>query len=236
MKIALLLSGHSRSFETTYPKFRETLLDKYDVDIFFTTWETVGWWSADTITQINPDREFVNVSRIKELYDPVVLDIQNYFGFYEEHFKSQSSKYDHLLKDRRVRLLNPYCSYYKMQRIIKIFEDYTTLTNKTYDVVIRTRPDILLDHLAVTSPEDHIIIDGSQGIDYRGVGDMLQMGKQEHILKLNRLFDDYDEIINQCSLYCPHLYLEKYLEIKQIKYTACQKFTLHNAKNGQYSE
>lgn len=236
MKIALLLSGHTRSFETTYPIFKEVLFDKYDVDVFFTTWETVGWWSADSVTHFNPNKDFIEVNRIKELYNPVVLDIQNYFGFYEDHFKKESSKYEWLLTDKRVRLLNPYSSYYKMQRVITIFQDYVSLMQKTYDVVIRTRPDILLGGLNVESPEDHIIIDGSKGIDNRGVGDMLQMGRQHHILKLNNLFTDYDEVVRQCSLYCPHLYMEKYLELKSIKYVPCQKFTLHNSKNGQYNE
>ena len=188
------------------------------------------------MTHFNPNKDFIDVSRIKQLYNPVILDIQNYFGFYEEHFKSESSKYESFLTDKRVRLLNPYSSYYKMQRIINIFQDYVSLMQKTYNVVIRTRPDILLGGLKVETPEEHIVIDGSKGIDNRGVGDMLQMGKQHHILKLNRLFTDYDKVVRQCSLYCPHLYMEKYLEMEDIKYTTCQKFTLHNAKNGQYSE
>lgn len=239
MRIALLFSGHLRSFELTYETFRRTILENNEVDVFCTTWETVGWWTGDfTGAHINPDMNFVDVSKFKDHYNPVVFDIQNYFSHYRFPIEKMAETYADILHDKRIRLINPLSMYYKMQRVINLFEDYLKLTSKEYDVVIRTRPDIILDGFAVEVDPDPelVIIDGSKGVEARGAGDMLQMGTTQNILKFNRLFDDYEETMRACTLYDPHLYIEKYMHMKGIKFRPLRRFTLHNAKNGQYAE
>lgn len=235
MKLALLFSGHLRSFPITFDGFKNTILNHHEVDVFCSTWETYGWWTGNSEgANISDEKDSIDFANFQKLYNPIILDTQKYFGHYQDYFENRAKTFDDKHTDKRVRLVNPLSMYYKMQRVINIFEDFIKLTQKQYDVVIRTRPDLVLSDFTIEAISDIVVIDGSKGIEGRGLGDMMQMGTQENILKFNRLFDDYDEIMRCCALYDPHLYIEKYLSMKNIKYKAIQRFTLHNGKNGQW--
>lgn len=239
MRVALLLSGHLRSFDQhhVFKTFKDRILNDNDVDVFCSTWETPGWWtSKEEGAKISDDMSFIKADIFKELYNPVVLDIQNYHLSYRTYFENRAKRYEHKLLDPRVRIINPLSMYYKMQRVINIFEDYVDMMGIQYDVVIRTRPDIILENFQIVRDDEAVTIDGSKGIDFRGVGDMLQMGTQSNILKFNRLFEDFDDVIEHCHIFDPHVYIEKYMELKSIQYKAIQRFVIFNAKKGQWQE
>lgn len=82
MKIALLLTGHLRSFRNTYPSFealRSVLAQHGEVDVFAHTWDieesvTASWWKDHSGD--NPPPPNVNREEIEKLYQPASLHIE----------------------------------------------------------------------------------------------------------------------------------------------------------------
>ena len=52
MKVALLLSGQMRNADEVFPKFKTNLLDRYDIDVFISTWDSPNVY--DSVKLFNP--------------------------------------------------------------------------------------------------------------------------------------------------------------------------------------
>jgi hypothetical protein len=97
MKIAIVLSGHLRSFRKTHSsflQFKNTLLQLGAVDIFCHTWDieesvTASWWK-DHKTD-NPPPATVNSREIENAYRPVKLIIEPTVHFDDSAYKITAS-------------------------------------------------------------------------------------------------------------------------------------------------
>ena len=57
MKVAILLTGHSRDYNKTFDSLKKNVLDVYDCDIYFNTWD---------VNQTSPDRGITRTFNIPE--------------------------------------------------------------------------------------------------------------------------------------------------------------------------
>jgi hypothetical protein len=175
MKIALCLSGHMRTHVWAHQFWQKNLLSLYDVDVFIHTWDTVGPRSFGKYsTEHNPvPREDynsgilsspeINISEVISTWNPKQFVVDAYADFHDTFQKQivpilnerdrrgipAGFEHHHPLSVRSMLYKRFVCNQLKIE--------YEQVNNMKYDLVIQTRPDIVL-----TSPiSDDILHDHS---------------------------------------------------------------------------
>jgi hypothetical protein len=120
MKIALCLSGGLRNFKDTYFSFKNFLLDKHDVDVFF-----YGLENKEGIEKNKKD--------LIDLYNPKKFHI-NTEDFYK-NIKSVIFEYN------QKKEANTYYSFFNVMKCIELKSEYEKENRFKYDIVIRSRTD-----------------------------------------------------------------------------------------------
>src|ERR1039458_7286491 len=75
MKLAIAISGHTREMcEKTYPSLLQHILEKYDCDIFVSTFNRTGNRRFITNEGEKIDKQkLINIDDIKKIYSPKIL-------------------------------------------------------------------------------------------------------------------------------------------------------------------
>lgn len=134
MKIALCLYGQPRNYIKGYETIKTHILDKYDTDIFFHSWET------DTKYDVSPwrivDNAKIDLDGVIKLYKPKSFLVEKSMTFYP----SLGVGYN---KTPYVKnSSNILSQYYSRTMVRNIFLSYCQNNSVSYDVVIATRFDI----------------------------------------------------------------------------------------------
>lgn len=143
MKIALCLSGQPRFIEEGYNQLYEHLLSKYSIDCFIHC-----WWSSDmanvnmnTLGMSNPTgRSYIfksdTIDYLNNHYKPV-------------GFSYEPQKYFNLIHGVNFEQPNKTISiqsmWYSVKESNRLKLNYEKLHNFKYDIVIRSRTDIILN-------------------------------------------------------------------------------------------
>jgi len=79
MKIAICISGHLRTFELTHQSLRRNVLDKYDCDVFISTWNNIGNTTYHELYPKGFDEsdERIKIDRVKEVYKPTSILVED---------------------------------------------------------------------------------------------------------------------------------------------------------------
>lgn len=159
MKIAILYSGLPNTTEEIYSNHRKFLIDKYDCDIFCSTWDCSD--PEKTLGIIKPkEYEIEKWNDVKNVFQELLI--------YSEH------------KRKEVRPLNVFSMYYKLARTSKFIMD------KNYDIVVRHRFDTIYKSNLVLSKNNSINI--PKGQDHGGLNDRWAYGLQKLMIQYNSLF------------------------------------------------
>lgn len=237
MKIALILSGHMRGYKNTLSTFKSELLNKYGVDVFISTWNTYGWWTADNIKLINDESSEIDINEINHSYGPKIIKVDKYFDDkFDERFQIESLLFQPFLKDKRIRIINTLSMYYKFQDSLRLFESFVNENKSQYNIVIKTRPDVYLPQIPSNLIENKIYTDYGRGIGGGGTGDIFLMGTQEQMLKFGKIYDSILECVSISNFFCPHEIMQSFLKLNNMDYEEINGFRLHNSKNGQWRE
>jgi|11BtaG_2_1085332.scaffolds.fasta_scaffold01040_6 hypothetical protein len=137
MNICLLISGHLRTFRECLPSIKRFLIDELDCDVFMHSWKevesnTASWHNSHMINRKvnNSDLLF-----IKDVLSPkeIVLEDQHDFGLSDNLHNSKMS-----LNGLKNMTLG-------FKRVYDLMKNYETKTRKKYDLIIKIRPDIMLN-------------------------------------------------------------------------------------------
>lgn len=156
-KIALCISGHMRNYIDLLPKFNEFfnyLSTIGSVDIFIATWDqrntTSSWSAAHGDVDIQKSKELINAHDIAANFNTYVSNIAIYnYSFFNSIYSPL--RYN-LLTDKQYNwdprgIHNDIVHSCKMlfliyqANILKCQQEF--VNNQRYDMVIRTRPDML---------------------------------------------------------------------------------------------
>lgn len=237
MKIALILSGHMRGYLQTFDKFKRNILDNNDCDVFISTWETYGWWtSKDTL--IDKSNDIIDMNSIYKLYNPKIIKVDNFFDQHESIFAKEALKLEQFApSDLRynVRIQNVLSMHFKFQDSIRLWKQYKSKCNITYDLVIKTRPDAIIENIPENTG-DIVMFDGGQNSKNIGLGDIYISGSESQIAKFDRLYEMTMLLCSVTNYYCPHVLMEEYCKTMKISYSRLNRFRLHNARNGMFAE
>ncbi|OOX96096.1 hypothetical protein BOQ03_05445 [Campylobacter coli] len=127
-KLAIQLFGHMRTYEKTYKKFKENIIDvnvqnNWEIDLFIHTWDkfnssSKSWHKDLNLFSNNDYLKESDKNKIRKLYNPKILSIESL----------KEGEYGGLLSKRAGN---------------KIREEYEKQNNIKYNYILYTRPDIL---------------------------------------------------------------------------------------------
>lgn len=117
------------------------IFKKFNPDIFISTWNKIGNWSWQNAKGYNDEDQYIDYNDIRERYNPVVLDIENY-DYYEQAINAYSEKFEQH-KVSYVRCNNTLSLHRKIQRAVGLMSEYERFHHFEYDRVILTRPDVV---------------------------------------------------------------------------------------------
>jgi len=142
MRIGLILFGHLRSYRQTHDSFLQLkkLLqqDGNIVDVFCHTWDieesvTAAWWKSHRMSE--PPPATVYKKEIISRYEPQAYLIESSRQFDEPVFEIKSL----------VPLAGMISMLYSQLKAFEILKDHESKTDLKYDVVIKTRFDLLYE-------------------------------------------------------------------------------------------
>ena len=176
MKIAVCLSGHVRTFELAQKSLRRNVLDKYDCDVFLSTWENMGniRYATHYKTGFDETDERINIDRIKDVYKPVSLLIEDGLSKDIEKIKKPFE----FIKTRNGANMDQTISmFYKMWNCNELKKKYEQEHNIKYDLTFRCRFDVYINNVNMEmSTKEVQFISG-----HCGFNDIVFVGPSNHM-------------------------------------------------------
>ena len=150
-KIALCLSGHTRSFIQPYYALKKYLLDKYEIDLFIHTWTHNGEleYSNDSSGNLKKNvsnQNKIDIDTLKLLYNPkkIKIEDQTLNTFLSNVPKKIKLNY-YKSKGPVMNNFNCWCQMYSIYSANQLKIQFEKDNNFEYDFVIRMRFDHILN-------------------------------------------------------------------------------------------
>jgi hypothetical protein len=169
MKIAINLSGHTRHYKgEPYENLKKKILDKYDCDVFISTWKQTGSNRRFSIKPLEKsNNDLFNEAEILDLYRPKKYEIHDEnVDFVDDYIKW----YSHLGCDLTTHhgdwiyeyKLEPYNNFsiaaimlHKIMSCNSLIKKYMEETHVWYDYILRIRFDVVYTHFDLSSITDN---------------------------------------------------------------------------------
>jgi len=146
MKIAICISGHLRTFELCHPSLKRNVLDKYDCDVFFSTWNNIGntLYHAHYPPGFDEKDDRIDVNRINEIYNPTGLLIEDSTT---EEIKNIKKPFEGLKTRNGADVYQVVPMFYKMWNCNNLKKSHEEKNGFKYDITVKMRPDIYIKHI-----------------------------------------------------------------------------------------
>lgn len=206
MKVALLLTGHMRCWNQVFPNTKQHIIDKYNPDIFIDTWNSEAYWDPHSEKGITEGGPKLNISGIKEAYKPTVMNVDSYEQF-EDNFSTRAKKFEtfyHVPK-------NQVSMWFKVGRGMLAIEEHMMLSGKTYDLVIRMRPDLIFNEPLPEFDSNKFYTLGYRNHMGQGTSDMIQVGNFFTMSLFCKVLYHLPQLYKETRLLCPHVISEHFI-------------------------
>jgi len=144
MKLAINISGHTREMcKTTYPTLKSQILDKYDCDVFVSTFTRTGnrRFISNNGEPIN-SQKIVSAKDIEQIYSPKVLLMYDELSPEQLQYNQRFQGLQHA-----GIFIKPECCFDMFSKLMSMnrrIEEYSRNNNVSYDYILRLRPDIII--------------------------------------------------------------------------------------------
>ena len=207
MNVAVVLTGHMRCWELVYSNFKVRIINRYSPDIFIETWEDEAYWDPHSQHGIVKNAPKVNFDKLREVYKPIAIRTDSYEK-YEKMFEERAKQYTNFYHVPK----NIISMLFKLGRGILMLEDYMFLTGKTYDLVIRMRPDLVFNENLPDFDSNKFYTLGYRNHMGQGTSDMIQIGNFFTISLFSKLLHHLPQIYRETGLLCPHVVSEHFIK------------------------
>lgn len=184
MNVALLMSGYLRTFKDNASNIKKFLIEPFDsVDVYV------------HITKNEDDDRYLNPQTLKDAIDCVMSEISPLCVLIESNSLYNSNK-------RENDTINLWSKFNRLNEIKKKNE----IDGKSYDIVIKTRPDVAFTNLSISTPPEKIVIPTSskidsqklKNVDDKHICDVFAYGPSK---LMDRYFDIYSSIFELIKKY-----------------------------------
>lgn len=208
MKVAVIITGYLPYLEETYPNILDRILSKFqEYDIFISTW----------------DLNKTNLKTLKQLYNPVVIDNEN-FKSHTKYTFINNFKYLQSIPNHTSIGSSPHsiAMWYKIGRALNIVQEYSYENNVEYDLIVRLRTDFFYQN-SLTEKEINDCLDGlisigvhcgdNIGLEGNGhAGDNFFIFKSKYLDFFKLLYFKFYEIWDKYKCVTPEHVLYSYLK------------------------
>lgn len=222
MKIAIVMTGHIRTFGITKESIKKNLLDGRDYHVFVHTWDDLGYTTVGKPVPIydNEKREkmqqifgcYYGTDTRSPIFNPQVfygienvnIISENYLEL-EQNLIEESLKFKNKMKT--AYSINTYSQIRKQYLGFKMLEE----SHIKFDVVIRMRPDLFINNrFEIANNYDNCIEIP------RTHNDIFAISNYDNMRTYFNLFNNLEEY-NKTVTFCPHAMLEHHLRINNKK-------------------
>jgi hypothetical protein len=206
MNVAVILTGHMRCWQKVFPNFKEQVIDKYNPDIFIDMWEDEAYWDPHSKAGVVENAPKVDFDAMVNTYKPVMVRKED-FKQYEQNFIERASQFPNFyhVPKNQVSML------FKLGRGVSMMEDYMFQTGKTYDLVIRMRPDLVFNEPLPNFDPNKFYTLGYRNHMGQGTSDMIQVGNFFTISLFGKILHHLPQLYRETGLLCPHVISEQYI-------------------------
>ena len=206
MKVALLLTGHMRCWEQVFPNTKKHILDKYNPDVFIDTWDSEAYWDPHSQKGITEGGPKLNIAAIENAYKPVCMNV-DLFEQFEDNFVERAKQFTNFYHVPK----NQISMWFKVGRGMLSVEEHMMLTGKTYDVIIRMRPDLVFNEsLPEFDPQKFYTL-GYRNHMGQGTSDMIQVGNFFTMSLFCKVLYHLPMLYQETGLLCPHVISEHFI-------------------------
>jgi hypothetical protein len=225
MKVAVLLTGHSRDYNKTFDSLKKNVLDKYDCDIYFNTWD---------ISEPSPDRTLgrsFNISPRKLNSESLISTYKQYIKNYniedsESYIKNRFNNIPFSDRDDDVFKTNERAIYhgsYWVERLRDqwwmIKKGWNLIENPyQYNAIFRTRFDLQINHIEFKKAK--FVVPKSE-VEFYKIGtnwsDHMAYGEPDSMEKYCHMFDHIESMYNDYNIDISHAELMSEFYMRQYK-------------------
>lgn len=151
MKVALCLSGQTRTYKDCFPSQYEQIISKYNCDVFIHTWMYNGLYHR-TPDNLHYCKEY-NIDNYDKYLNDNYLDF-NFCSLYKpiQCLIEKPDKHYFISKApaHNLNFFNAIMMYYSIHSCNKLKIDYENRYNFKYDIVIRCRFDLIIHQFNIS--------------------------------------------------------------------------------------
>lgn len=206
MNVALLLTGHMRCWEQVFPNTKKYIIDKYNPDVFIETWDSEAYWDPHSVKGVTENGPKLNMISVMESYKPVYMNTETYEDL-EENFATRAKEYTNFYHVPK----NQISMWYKVGRGVLAVEKHMMLTGKTYDLIIRMRPDLYFNESLPDFDPNKFYTLGYKNHMGQGTSDMLQVGNFFTMSIFGKVLYHLPHLYKETGLLCPHVISEHFI-------------------------
>jgi len=183
MNIALCFYGQPRFYDITFYNYYNMILDNYNPDVFIHT-----WWSENMVNNLYPCAKWAETALAEKdrLIKSDVIEKLNAF------YNPKAIKYDDYdLVDIKQYKPN-YYQYYTQYAVKELLSKYELENNIEYDLVIRTRFDLLIKQDVPYQIDDNLWVSSSCPYTDR-YNDLFSFSNSKNYKKLSDVYLNLEE-------------------------------------------
>ena len=212
MKVALLLPGQIREARDTYPYIKGRILDRFDADVFISTWNP----SQDIKNSLHADSNHLNdtlsIHTLASIYSPklIMCDEFSSSGISKIIDKAWSFE-EYGPQTGEINPASVFLMWYKIKQSFLLLEEYEKLSGEKYDYVIKGRMDVKI-HNPIPLARNLNTICVPPGFDWKGgVNDVFAWGGRDAMEHYCNMYDVLEEYILSGVYFHPETLLRHHI-------------------------
>lgn len=221
MKIALLLPGQFRNVAETYPYTKGRILDRYNPDIFISTWnysrEIKNSLRGETVDLVDS----LNQEEVIGIFKPKKVTSQDFTDPYIQQKVLRANLYlEKAPTTGEINGVSVFSMWYKIWDCLNLMLSYEAENGIKYDYVIKSRFDLKFhSNLPLPGISSDILI--PPGYDWRGgINDLFAFGSRESMIYYCSMFNFMERYISENNIFFhSETLLKHHLTISQYKIT-----------------
>jgi hypothetical protein len=212
MKVAVILTGHSRDYNKSYETFNKNVLQKYDCDVYFNTWD---------VNQSSPDRNLnrtfnipqkkVDTTAIISQYNPYLKEYN--FENWEEYQKNRFQPIQFLDRENDVFKTNERAIYHGSYWVERLRDQWWMVQKawklidnpNNYDVIFRSRFDLNIEDIQFKKAK--FVVPKSE-VEFHKIGtnwsDHMAYGEPDTMEKYCNMFDHIETLYKDYNIDVSH--------------------------------
>lgn len=215
MKVALLLTGHIRSYRHNFQSLNRILFQNYEVDVYCCTWNKTQNYLGEDLVDIDPNFHLIYGSNLKNC---LILDTDEYTKSKPHLTIGESLNTESLLGG-----IDGYRERIKTGWHERLFDQWYLINQcwnsvknpESYDKIVRLRYDIWLANMTIREYPNFVVprdIGGWSFTDHFAYGNYHSMKKYcNMVTHIQKMYNDYGIDVTH-AVDMPKFYMTSYEE------------------------